>query len=63
MLSSNHPLWLPEGSIRAILALLLCCACIAQVFAGIDRGALTDAFLLVIGFYFGLKAKSPAPPQ
>ena len=48
MLQDEYPLWLPEGSVRAILALGVVTAFIA---GQIDIPVAT----LVLGFYFGQK--------
>lgn len=50
-LQPDKPLYLPEGSVRAILALAVVAAYIA--------GVLDDkAAWLVLGFYFGQKVQS-----
>ena len=48
MLQNEYPLWLPEGSVRSILALVVVSAYIAGY---IDLSLAT----LVLGFYFGQK--------
>ena len=51
LLSPEHPLWLPEGSVRAVLAL----AVVAAYFAGV----VTDEIaLLVLAFYFAARTAS-----
>lgn len=52
MLNINTPLYLPEGSIRAILALGLIAA---FVFGQVQL----EVALLVLGFYFGSRASAP----
>jgi len=44
--SQEKPLWLPVGSIRALIALGITTA---FLFDGVD----TEVVLLVLGFYFG----------
>jgi hypothetical protein len=56
-MNSSEPLWLPPGSVRAILALILAVSCIVLALVGVSAQWLNDAFLLVIGFYFGSKAQ------
>ncbi len=46
MLLNDQPLWLPEGSIRSILALGI-------VGAFVAGGAPIEIATLVLGFYFG----------
>jgi len=46
-----------EKVIDEILALLVVVALIAAIFLGIEPGVLKDAFLLIIGFYFGSKGR------
>ena len=53
MLNNNTPLWLPEGSIRAVVALGLVGAFIA---GAVDL----EVALLVLGFYFGSRASAPS---
>lgn len=49
MLDNESPLWLPEGSVRAIIALAVVAAFIA--------GQITqlEIVTLILGFYFGQK--------
>ncbi len=50
MLITNQPLWLPEGSIRSILAL--------GVVAGFAAGLVpVELATLVLGFYFGQRGQ------
>lgn len=53
MLDNKSPLWLPAGSVRAILALALTAA---FIFGRIESGIIG----VVLGFYFGAKAMSSA---
>ena len=46
----KNPLYLPIGSVRAILALLLV---VAMVIPTINSEAINNAGLIVLGFYFG----------
>jgi len=53
----TQPLWLPTGSVRALLAIVLTAAFIAGL---VDR----DVLLLVVGFYFAHRTKTePRPPH
>jgi hypothetical protein len=46
----KSPLYMPVGSVRAILALLLVAA---MVIPSINSEAINNAGLIVLGFYFG----------
>lgn len=50
MLLNDQPLWLPEGSIRSILALGIVGAFVAGV-------APIEVATLVLGFYFGQRGQ------
>ena len=60
--NSKEPLWLPKGSVRAIIAL-------AVVGAGIGmfaiKGNIPEALVgiigMIVGFYFGKKAGEEKP--
>jgi hypothetical protein len=53
------PPWLPRGSIRALVALVLAAAALVLVLRGRDMpAALTSLLLTVVGFYFGFRMKS-----
>lgn len=57
MRNANQPLWLPPGSVRAILALVLVLAVVALAFAGrIDAKEILPLASLVVGAYFVQKA-------
>jgi hypothetical protein len=60
-MNRSQPLWMPRGSVRAILALALVAALIALVLSG---QAIPDAFApivaSVVAFYFA--GKPPVPP-
>lgn len=59
MENTNEPLWLPPGSIRAIIALMFSVAVIVAVMMNIDSTnlkVLTTIAVLVIGQYFGTRA-------
>lgn len=61
MLNPKQPLWLPQGSVRAILALVLVIAVVGLSFAAlVDPEKLVELAVMVIAFYFGAKA-SQAP--
>ena len=51
-MNPDKPLALPEGSVRAILALMLVAA-----FIFVDNDNISDATLIVLGFYFGSRQK------
>jgi len=59
MFDPNQPLWLPKGSIRAILALGL----VAAVIIGTGGDVIQTLATAVISFYFGTKAGSELPEQ
>ena len=50
----KNPLYLPIGSVRAILALLLV---VAMVLPAVNSEAINSAGLIVLGFYFGNRTK------
>lgn len=52
MFDPDKPLALPEGSVRAILALMLVAA-----FIFVENDNISDATLIVLGFYFGSRQK------
>jgi len=54
------PLGLPPGSVRAILALLLCGSLWYEVLGGVALSrVLLDSALLVVAFYFGVRSTAP----
>lgn len=53
MLSIDHPLWLPPGSVRSLLAL-------AVVGAYIGGLVTIEVATLVLGFYFGARTDGAA---
>src|SRR3990172_3157799 len=57
------PLGLPTGSVRAVLALILCATMWYLVYLGeAVPGLLASAVLLVVAFYFGVRSTaSPLP--
>jgi len=57
MLDSGKPLWLPTGSVRAIIALAITFAYISMTAVGVKVDPINDSFLLLIGFYFGQKSQ------
>ena len=52
MLQTDMPLYLPEGSIRAVLALAIVAAFIFGLVTQLEL------VMLVLGFYFGSRASS-----
>jgi len=62
MNSKKSPLWLPSGSVRAIIALTVVGAGVGMFIA---RGDIPQAFTaiigLVVGYYFGKKAGEEKP--
>ncbi len=55
---SDQPLWLPQGSVRAILAVVLTGAAIVASFVeALPQEYLWPAALLVNGHYFGAAPK------
>lgn len=54
MFDKNYPLWLPQGSVRSIIALAVVGAYIADLVP-------IEIATLVLGFYFGVR--SPAEPE
>jgi hypothetical protein len=70
MLNYNEPLGLPQGSVRAIIALVLVGAAVWCAVIGNTNNFLTEAATLVVGIYFGARAsetkdtpKGEAEPQ
>jgi len=62
MFNPKAPLWLPYGSVRAILALALSLVfCAGFLSGGITADAFTPVVVAVAAFYFG--AKSPTNPN
>jgi len=54
------PLGLPPGSVRAILALLLCGSLWYEVLKGVPPATiLVESSLLVVAFYFGVRSTAP----
>ncbi len=48
LLDKNSPLWLPPGSVRALIALIIVIGYVA-VNGTVDK----ELIMLVLGFYFG----------
>ena len=60
--NNKNPLWLPVGSVRAIIALTVVGAGVGMFIAkGNVPEALVGIIGLVIGFYFGKKAGEEKP--
>ena len=57
MFDPKQPLWLPVGSVRAIIALVIVAAVVVLAFAGrLDPKELLPLASLVVGAYFVQKA-------
>lgn len=52
MLNNKTPLWLPEGSVRALLGM----GVVAAFIYGMVE---LEVALMVLGFYFGSRASTP----
>ena len=56
MINEEEPLWLPKGSIRALIALALVIAvCSITAATGTVPKELLAVVSVIIGFYFGVK--------
>lgn len=54
MLSDQQPLWLPKGSVRALVSLLVVITfLLSEIFLPESETGLREVFMVVIGFYFG----------
>ncbi len=64
MFNPKQPLWLPQGSVRAILALVLVTAVVALAFLGlITADRLVELAAVVVAFYFaGKQTQQPPSP-
>lgn len=60
MFNSSEPLWLPAGSVRAVLALFVTVVGFGYLVA--SGGDVLPLITLVLGFYFGTKDTRAAPP-
>jgi hypothetical protein len=59
MLNNTEPLWLPKGSVRAIVMLLMTLTvCILSVLNRSVPDIVQTAFSLCLGFYFGQRGSS-----
>jgi len=59
---TSQPLGLPPGSVRAVIALLLCGTLWFQVLTGSAiEDILVESALLVVGFYFGVRSGMGPP--
>ena len=57
--NNNKPLWLPQGSVRSIIALAFVAVVIVAVLKVMEvPQPLWDLTLVIVGFYFGTKAVS-----
>jgi len=53
LLNRNAPLWMPPGSVRALIALVVVLGYFIKT-GTVDK----DIVMLVLGFYFGVRAVS-----
>ena len=60
LLNPNKSLWLPEGSVRALIALLLTGSiCYGFVYLKIvEAKTMENILFLVLGYYFGTKKEA-----
>lgn len=59
MLTREDPLWMPQGSVRAIIALMIVATfCYLAVKGVIPIDAFMNAVLLLLGFYFMQKREN-----
>ena len=52
MFDKTHPLWLPEGSVRSVIAFLVVGSLAASEFTGVSSEPLRNLAFVVVGFYF-----------
>lgn len=52
MLDKNNPLWLPPGSVRAIIALIIVITTMVLFVVGTAPGELVAVAATIVGFYF-----------
>ena len=62
-MDKNSALWLPPGSIRAIIGIVVVVAWIGSGLAEIVIDNLGEAALLIIGVYYGSKNGTPSTPS
>jgi len=63
-MNNNNALWLPENSVRAILAIMLTAAAIVSVFVKVPEGSMALLFGgagTCWGLYFGKRAGEKKP--
>lgn len=58
----TQPLWLPAGSVRALLALFVVLAYLVGLASGWPVPP-PEIITLVLGFYFGARAAANGPPS
>ena len=62
-MNKNQPLWMPSGSVRAILALMLVIVtCYLAVSSQITGEAFLTIASAVVAFYFGTKQQGTDTP-
>lgn len=55
-MDDQHPLWMPAGSVRAILALAMVAAAIVAYLVEAIPDIPLELLTLVLGFYFGQRS-------
>lgn len=55
----DQPLFLPRGSVRALLAGGIVAAVVVAELAGVDAPGLVQLAALAVGFYFAQRAQTP----
>lgn len=63
MLNPKQPLWLPQGSVRALLAIILIVSTVILAVQGqIEARVIAELAGIVAAFYFAAKASEKNPP-
>ena len=52
-MNQDQPLWLPEGSVRSLVAITVVVVTVASLAINEEVEKLTELAFLVLGFYFG----------
>jgi|Deesub1362A_J573_1020465.scaffolds.fasta_scaffold05473_8 hypothetical protein len=54
---TSRPLWMPRGSVRAIIAIIFSCAvAYLGVSGSIEAERMVEIIMVILAFYFGSKA-------